>query len=130
MSEIILPWPPRCLWPNSRVDRRAASGTRAQYRADGAKATWAAGFSRLPWERAHLRITFCPPDGRRRDIDNMLAAIKSGLDGISDVIGIDDSRWELSLRRGLVVKGGAVGAVRVALIPPFPETKFHGNSGA
>ena len=127
MSEIVLPWPPRCLWPNSRVDRRAASGKRAQYRADGAKATWAAGFSRLPWEQAHLRITFCAPDGRRRDIDNLLAAIKSGLDGISDVIGIDDSRWSMTIQRGDIVKGGAV---HVALIAPAPETKFHGNPGA
>ena len=114
------------MWPNNRVDRRSASGTRAQYRADGAKATWAAGFRKLNWERAHLRITFHPPTRGARDLDNMLAAIKSGLDGISDAIGIDDSRWSMTIQRGDIVKGGAV---HVALTPPAPETKFHGSPG-
>ena len=127
MTEIVLPWPARCMWPNSRVDRRSASGTRKKYREDGAKAAWAAGFRKLPWKRAHLRITFHPPCGRRRDLDNLLAAIKSGLDGISDAIGIDDSRWSMTIQRGNIVKGGAV---HVALIAPAPETKFYGSSGA
>ena len=127
MSEIILPWPAPSLWPNSRVDRRKSSATRKAYRADGAKAVWAAGFRKLNWDQAHLRITFHPPCRRVRDLDNMLAAIKSALDGVSDAIGIDDSRWELSLRRGPVVDGGAV---HVALIPPVADTKFYGNSGA
>jgi crossover junction endodeoxyribonuclease RusA len=38
----------------------------------------------------------------------MLAATKAGLDGIADVIGVDDHRWAISLRRGDPVKGGAV----------------------
>ena len=38
----------------------------------------------------------------------MLASIKSGLDGVSDAIGVDDSQWSLSLRRGEPVPGGAV----------------------
>ena len=127
MSEIVLPWPAPCMWPNSRVDRRKSSGTRKAYRADGAKATWAAGFRKLGWDTAHLRITFHPPTRGARDLDNMLAAIKSGLDGISDAIGIDDSRWSMTIQRGDVVKGGAV---HVALIPPVADTKFYGNSGA
>ena len=127
MTEIILPWPAPCLWPNSRVDRRKSSGVRSAYRADGAKAAWAAGFRRLPWDRAHLRITFCAPTKTRRDLDNMLAAIKSGLDGVSDAIGIDDSRWELTLRRGAAVKPGEV---RVALIAPSSQDTIFGGNGA
>jgi len=56
----------------------------------------------------HLRITFHPPDMRRRDLDNMLASIKSQLDGIADVIGVDDSMWGLTILRGDVAKGGCV----------------------
>lgn len=97
---IRLPWPDGCLWPNSRVDRRTASGTRKRYRQAAAWATVAAGFRNVAWSRAHLVITFCPPDARRRDMDNMLAAIKSGLDGISEAIGMDDSRFEITIRRG------------------------------
>lgn len=127
MTDIILPWPARCMWPNSRVDRRAAIGPRKKYRADGAKAAWAAGFRKLNWQSAHLRITFHPPCRRARDLDNMLAAIKSGLDGVSDAIGIDDSRWSMTIQRGPVVKGGAV---HVALVPPAPETQFYGKTTA
>ena len=51
-----------------------------------------------------LDITFHPPDNRRRDLDNMLASIKSGLDGISDALGVDDSTWTLTIRRGETCK--------------------------
>ena len=105
---IRLPWPSPCMWPNSRVDRRSSAGTRRKYREAGAWATKAAGWRALNWQSAHLRITFCPPDRRARDLDNMLAAIKSGLDGVSDVIGVDDSKWDMTIRRGDVVKGGEV----------------------
>jgi hypothetical protein len=39
----------------------------------------------------------------------MLASIKSGLDGVADAIGQDDSEWIThTLSRGPVEKGGAV----------------------
>lgn len=55
-----------------------------------------------------VHITFHAPDNRVRDIDNMVSAIKSGCDGIADVIGVDDSEWSLIITRGEVKKGGAV----------------------
>lgn len=42
------------------------------------------------------------------DIDNALARMKSGLDGLADAIGIDDKHWALSLQWGDPVKGGEV----------------------
>lgn len=123
---IRLPWPDRSMWPNSRVDRRQSAGTRRRYRQAGAWATKAAGWGALNWDSAHLRITFCPPDRRKRDIDNMLAAIKSGLDGVSDVICVDDSLWDLTLRRGEVVKGGEV---QIEFVTPCDDraTVFEGQ---
>ncbi|MGB1214858.1 MAG: hypothetical protein ACPG4X_15940 [Pikeienuella sp.] len=101
---IILPWPPRALWPNSRVQHR--------YSGDKRKAFKNAGFYAAKKAKAdpaeHMAITFCPPDRRRRDLDNMLAAIKYGLDGIAAAVGQDDSEWSLSLDRGEPIKGGAV----------------------
>jgi crossover junction endodeoxyribonuclease RusA len=41
-------------------------------------------------------LVFVPPDKRHRDADNMLAAMKAGLDGLADVLGVDDSRWRLA----------------------------------
>ena len=38
----------------------------------------------------------------------MLASIKSGLDGISQAIGVDDSKWSLTITKGDPIKGGQV----------------------
>lgn len=35
-------------------------------------------------------ITFYPPNNYRRDLDNCLASLKSGIDGMCDTLGIDD----------------------------------------
>jgi crossover junction endodeoxyribonuclease RusA len=48
-------------------------------------------------ESIAARITFFPPDRRRRDMDNMLAAIKSGIDSVAAHIGVDDSKWTMTL---------------------------------
>ncbi len=59
-------------------------------------------------ECAHLDITFYPPDRRKRDLDNMLGAIKYGLDGIAKASGVDDYGWSLTISRGVPVDGGEV----------------------
>lgn len=107
---VTIPWPHKDLSPNARKHRMAIVGLRKAARADAAWCCKAAkmNFAHLADVGLHLRITFNPPDKRRRDLDNMLASIKSQLDGVSDVIGVDDSRWGLTLRRGDVVKGGSV----------------------
>jgi len=101
---ITLPWPPSCLSPNSRTDRRASSTSRIKYRGD---ATLLARPHRADYH-PHLVITFHPPNNRRRDLDNMLANIKSGLDGIAAGLGVDDADWSLTIRKGEPIKGGAV----------------------
>lgn len=53
----------------------------------------------------HLTITFAPPDRQRRDLDNMLASIKAGLDGLSQVLEVDDSRWSLTIRKAETIGG-------------------------
>lgn len=116
MTIIRLPWPPAELSPNARADRRAATGKRRAYRDAG---FWAAKEARatIP-ANAKLAVKFFPPDRRRRDLDNMLASIKAGLDGIAQAAGVDDSGWSLSLDRGEPVKGGAV---LVQIRPPRPD---------
>ena len=107
---LTLPWPDKRLSPNARQHRLAVAPLRKSVRHD---AMWACKAAKMHFPHLvdlglHLRITFHPPDLRRRDIDNMLASIKSQLDGVSDVIGVDDSKWDLTLVRGHVVKGGCV----------------------
>jgi len=123
---IRFPWPAPCLWPNSRVDRRSASGTRRKYRQDCAWATRAAGFEKTSLESLHLVITFCPPDNRRRDLDNMLAAVKSGIDGLADVLEMDDVHFAYTIQRGDPVAGGEV-RVQLGSMPGRDFIQFRGT---
>ena len=38
----------------------------------------------------------------------MLASLKSSFDGIADVIGVDDSKWDIAIQRAEPVRGGNV----------------------
>jgi crossover junction endodeoxyribonuclease RusA len=103
--EVVLPWPPSALRPN------ASSPGNWRKKANAAKAYKADCILLVPksiCEGTHLAITFFPPDRRRRDLDNMLAAFKWGVDAIASVMGVDDYQFSLSLKRGDPVKGGLV----------------------
>ena len=104
---VTLPWPPKELSPNARVHWAKKAKAAKSYRL---LAHLLACRLKCPvgWEAAKVSITFEPPDNRRRDLDNMLASIKSGLDGISAAIGVDDSRWTVTIAKGVYNKGGRV----------------------
>jgi crossover junction endodeoxyribonuclease RusA len=53
-------------------------------------------------------MTFCPPDKRRRDRDNLIASMKAATDGIADALGTDDSKFIVTYAMGSPVKGGSV----------------------
>ena len=103
-----LPWPDRDLNPNSRVHwTTKAKATKAARHEAG----WALRrtFRNKPtWDRARVSLTFCPPDERRRDLQNCICSAKALVDGIADAIGIDDAHFDISYAFGPVVKGGAV----------------------
>lgn len=105
-SRIVLPWPASALSPNARRDRRAATAARAGMREAGFYLARQASLRVAP--DARLVLTFCPPDRRRRDLDNMLAALKPALDGIAHATCGDDAGWAFTLKRGAPVPGGAV----------------------
>lgn len=94
---ITLPWPPRALSPNVRVHYMALARAKKRYR-QACHLQAIAGHCRqmAPDTRLHLRLTFVPPDKRRRDLDNLIASMKAGLDGVADALGVDDSRWRLT----------------------------------
>ncbi len=111
MIAIELPWPPRELHPNARIHWSRRAKAAKQCRALGWGMTLTAGVRRSdPDIPQALKVTavFSPPDNRRRDADGMLSSIKSYLDGIADVLGVDDSKFEIAIRREQPVKGGAV----------------------
>jgi crossover junction endodeoxyribonuclease RusA len=108
---IELPWPPRVLFPNARPHWAQRALAAKQCRRTAFVQTRLAGIRKgdpdLPQS---LKVTciFSPPDNRRRDLDGMLSASKALIDGVSDAIGIDDSRFEIAIRRQEPVKGGLV----------------------
>lgn len=86
---ITLPWPPKELSPNARVHRMIKAKYAKSYR----ETCWALAKKcrpQLPDGKIHLAITFYPPNRQRRDLDNLLASIKAGIDGVSQAWQIDD----------------------------------------
>lgn len=105
---IILPWPDRVLSPNSRAHYMAKA--RAVKRAKH-EAGWAALESdarAMQAEALDVTLTFTPPSRRHADTDNMLSSCKAAIDGIAEVLGVDDSRWTYTLRRAEPCKPGHV----------------------
>lgn len=110
---IVLPWPDlAALSPNSRTHWRALASAKKRYRQACYLSALAqrANKLRLPKrDDIAVLIEFCPPDRRKRDRDNCLSAIKAGLDGLCDALGIDDSRFEpVTVSMGHVTAGGEV----------------------
>lgn len=105
MQRLTLPWPTRDLSPNARVHHMALYKAKQAYKLACATVARQQGARKLQAEALHLRIEFVPPDRRHRDLDNMLASIKSGLDALSGVLGVDDSRWTLTISKSADVGG-------------------------
>jgi crossover junction endodeoxyribonuclease RusA len=94
MNKVTLPWPPKELSPNSSLHWAKKAKKKKEYRT----ACWALaleakliapdGEGKIP-----IEITFYPPDKRHRDADNMVASIKSGLDGLADALKVNDKRF-------------------------------------
>lgn len=108
MFAVELPWPSRDLHPNARVhwSRRAKAATKA--RRDASWLAVAAGVEPITAKALQVTAVFTPPDNRQRDVDGMLSACKSAIDGIADVLGVDDSKWVFNLRRAAPKAPGTV----------------------
>ena len=109
---ILLPWPPSYLSPNNRSHWRKRSKAAKAYRMQCFLFAKKAGLVAPPG-RILLQLEFLPPDLRRRDDDNLVAAFKSGRDGLADALGVDDRLFISQARLGETVHPG--GAVRVTL---------------
>lgn len=105
---VTLPWPHPNLSPNARVHWRKTAALKVLNRESARYCCMAASIRKGSISSPAVAITFRPPDNRRRDLDNMLSSCKSALDGVADALGVDDSRWTLTIARGEPVKGGSV----------------------
>lgn len=90
----VLPLPPRELSPNVRSHWAKKAKAVKSYRLRAwVEARNATNAKRLEWERAEVRTTFYLPDLRRRDPDNLMAAMKAAWDGIVDAHVLTDDRY-------------------------------------
>ena len=106
MLRIRLPYPDRALNPNVRRVWQASLKPKKEAREVGywaavessnygAVRKWSNQYDSktdFDWSKPlRLRIAIHPPDNRRRDLDNIVAALKPYQDGVMDYIGLDDS---------------------------------------
>lgn len=103
--QLTLPWPPADLSPNARGHWSKLARAKKAYRAACAWTAQEQGAKRIEADRLHLTITFVPPNRRAHDLDNCLARLKSGLDGLADVLGVDDKHWSLAIDRAEIIGG-------------------------
>lgn len=128
MIKFDLPWPSAKLNPNRSMGKHWGSTTalRKQARADAAWMAKGAMMQRLLEKLpaldfgagpVPLAITFIQPDRRARDRDNLLAALKSSLDGVADALGVNDSQFEpVTIRREYGAKPGSV-RIQIGIAP-------------
>lgn len=110
MSAITLPWPAVPLWPNRKAHWAQNKTARDAQREAAFYLARQAGYREPPFpaHAVHLTMTFCAPTARRFDLDGALSAMKGAIDGLSACLGVDDSLFSYTLRRGEKAKNGAV----------------------
>jgi len=101
---IELPYPPAILNPNRPAHWAKKSKAKKNYK----QACKVLALGKPPMIR--FSMVFHPPNNIRRDVDNAIASMKSGIDGLAEAWGIDDSQFEILFPRKFseVVKGGKV----------------------
>ena len=110
--EVKLPWYSKEVSPNTRVHWAVESRAKRQHKelANIYTRNAKVKFDKDK-DRAFLNITFCPPSKRRMDLDNCLASCKAYLDGISEAIGIDDSRFSIQMQMSDEIYDGSIRVV-------------------
>lgn len=111
---IELPWPDSSLAPNRKNGRHwgAVHSAKVKRMADARLLTLAAMRQAgcvPPAGSLALSLTFCAPDRRRRDLDNLLAALKADFDGVAQALGRSSlerrRNWRRRQRRRAVRPG-------------------------
>jgi crossover junction endodeoxyribonuclease RusA len=106
--KIYLPWPPSKLSPNSRTYWRAKNPIKVAYREECYRIARNKQ-EQIKGDLFRVTITFHPPDRRSRDLDNVLASAKSGIDGVCMALGINDKQLRpITLDWGTVRRNGEI----------------------
>ena len=95
---LVLPFPDPVLMPNKSLGKHwtVTRAARNKAKSDAFYLTKQAGWQGRDVSGC-LKITFYCPDRRKRDLDNLVHAMKPALDGVAQAIGIDDSNFKPQL---------------------------------
>ena len=102
---LTMPWPPKELSPNARLHWAQLARAKKKYREACAWTALSQGARKLDDSKLKVSLTFYPPTRRAIDLDNCLARFKAGIDGLVDVLGVDDSKWEITIRKAEEIGG-------------------------
>jgi crossover junction endodeoxyribonuclease RusA len=109
MNELTFPWPQRVLSPNARCHWAVKAKSAKAYRYECFVLASIGLEGRVDnGGPIDVYLTFRPPSKRRYDLDNALASLKSGLDGLADALKVNDSRFRLHAVMGTPKPPGAV----------------------
>jgi len=94
-----LPFPPADLTPHAKGNWRKKAAATKRYRSLCAYEAVAQGVRRVEAHAIRARVTIHRPN-LRRDYQNCISCFKPGVDGIADVIGVDDGKWKIDFVEG------------------------------
>ena len=124
MIEVVLGWPPSDLSPNARLHWAKLARAKKHYRS----ACYSVSKEQLKKfktdnipERLVLEMTFIPPDKRNYDRDNLVARMKSGIDGLADALKINDKRFNTVI--STMDQDYLGGFVRIRILQEIPYGK-------
>ena len=126
MIEIVLGWPPSDLSPNARLHWARLAKAKKEYRAICNSISkeqlkkYKKETENIP-ERLVLEMTFIPPDRRNYDRDNLVARMKSGIDGLADALKINDKRFNTVI--STMDQDYLGGFVRIRILQEIPYGK-------
>lgn len=93
-------WPPKMLSPNVPGHWAVKAKAKKAYKA-ACKRIVQDTPGQMPFlapdDVLAVHMTFYPPNKRNRDWDNLMASMKSGLDGLADGLGVNDSLFRPSV---------------------------------
>lgn len=108
MIELTLPWPDKVLNPNQRRHWAVKKDAKKSAKMMAYALASNLDIKLDPEKHYQFEMIFCPPNSRIRDLDNLLASMKSALDGICRALGIDDKMIRPVPDWGPVTEGGIV----------------------
>jgi crossover junction endodeoxyribonuclease RusA len=95
VNEVVIPWPPAALSPNSRHCWQVKAKAGKQYKHDVYYLCKAARLVNPGGEKVHLSVNFYPPSRHCYDQDNVIAMCKAMLDSIAEYLRMNDKNFIL-----------------------------------